>query len=1125
MVGPDGGRRAPRKWARWLGVVPATVLLAGLWPGCPVWAQVAHRSRAVGGDAEGLQTTIVSARQSGLTIQVLGVLTAPRPAFVEAAVVSQAARNVAWRRRPVVDTGMRPMPFKTEIPVPEVDGERVTVVVRVGDASGEVDLSPATHAMVVDAFPPSVVRLEIDGGAPATSKGYVLLRSVVRGATRMRVASSPGELVCAAWQPMRAETTVAIGPTEGAHVIAAQFADDAGNETDPGQGEVRVLVDRTAPRALGAEAEGDGFWVKFDEPVVFSPSGRLKLNGSTVVASFRPAQRQDTVHVGGVKLTSGAQYIAQLAADSGVTDLARNSLLPATLTFRALDEEPPSPPASLIATSQEALVQLKWPPAKDDVGVVAYRVYRSEGPMPQSPSPEFAMGLAYEPTYIDDSGVSNANYYYAVTALDSAGNESLLSPQVRIRVGVIGRYHGESREDTNICKDCHGAAGASESETARLERARCYGCHDGTGSQHNIQAALGETPGNTRPPTSAHPIADDRIRCSSCHTPHRSSLEVPRLLVAKAPDGTRVQGGTRFCLTCHWEASPAEPGVLGTTSRKRVDAKAFADSAHAALPDGSGAAVTCSVCHLGHSSEEPALLAQDESRLCLGCHDASSRTGPLGWKVSAQFSARSHHAVEGTSTDGLAGASLTCSSCHDSHSVRRGAIGVSDLSARVIDPGSGLAWSRGSLTEFCLTCHRGTEGTASVVARVGFPIVDPARYPLFAGWDKQAFRVSIHATSPRITESRRTCGGCHQAHGSDNPRLLVAGEDTTSQAGACLSCHDGSVPGAGNIAASLTKRSGHPTLVRGGQRPVHRDVEGPFELGYNGGVADMRHAECADCHDVHTAGSGRRAAGSPLAGPALAGVSGVNVRLWPRALMAGPGPTAFEVIRLEDGVSEEWQLCFKCHSNFTTLPPLEATGVASRDIAAEFNPNNGSYHSAVLAPKNAGRIAFVEGSQWTATSRMACTDCHGDDPSSEDGTQPLQPAAGAHGSSNPALLKRPFDGETGLPGTQGDLCFICHDRDVYGGGDPSIEASRTGFSDGARNLHNVGAAGAGHKVACVSCHSPVVHGAVRRALLVSSDETVPYRADGAPGVRLAGGLAEPGRWIVDSCAHEGACHR
>jgi predicted CXXCH cytochrome family protein len=965
--------------------------------------------------------------------------------------------------------------------------------------------------------------MELEGGAPATNRDSVRLTSVVRGATKMRLAESWAELTFSQWRPYRPEVTVPVDPGEGARVFAVQFSDDAGNETDPQQGQVTITIDKTPPRLVAVQPVRGAVELIFSEPVMGASAAGLAVPDATVT-SAQGTPRSDVLQVRVTGLRSGGQYRMVVGAGAAVTDMARNPVAAGEVPFTALDEEPPSAPSAIEATTSESLVLLSWGEARDDVGVYGYQVFRSSAPMSTRPTLDAALrGGGGGREFIDDSGVSNAVYYYGVAAFDRAGNIGPLSRQVRVRIGIIGSYHGEQNQNTNICKDCHNTlvlGSGSQEDQARAERVQCYACHNGTGSRYNSEADFGEGSDlgdgiESTPPVSAHPVAAGRIRCGQCHTPHRSSAEVPRLLTVRTGAGGRVTSGAAYCLTCHTRKGD---GPVPATAH--VDGEAFARSSHGVLPVADGTGVACLACHKGHSADQPALLSSRQTSLCLGCHSAANLPGPMGWDVARQFDGRSRHTLDGTTTDGLVGEPLGCSSCHDAHAVQRGATAMSDLEARVIDPATGVRWAGGTVTDFCLRCHGlAPTGATATAPPAAFPIVDAVRFPFFAGWDKSPFARGAHATAPQLGPAERECTVCHQPHGSDNARNLLRGEDTTEQAGMCLGCHDGSRRGASDIATAFARPAAHPTLTRGGDVPLHRDVEGATELGYNGGAPDLRHAECQDCHDVHTAKQGRHLSGSALAGPALNGAVGVNVRRWPLAPMAGPGAGDFDPVRLVSGISEEWQLCFKCHSGYTSLKPLDATGAASRDVAAEFNPLNGSFHGAVIRPHTSGRVAFKPGSAWTADSRINCTDCHGnDDP------DPAA-AAGPHGSRHQGILIRPFTDRTGLPGTEGDLCFSCHDRDAYGGGALEAGADRTGFADDSRNLHNLGAEGEGHRRACVSCHSGVVHGAAQRALLVSADETAPYRSPGSPGVDVMTGMPDPGAWTAESCSHEGACHR
>lgn len=1106
----EAGRRAPVGWARWL-------LVSSMGAGILIAATAVPASAQSPPDAAAIpQTSIISATQVGRQIQIVGSAACAHPAYVDVAILGGTERGIVWDRQPVSDSGARPIGFQAEARVPAVDGREVTVLARVVDISGAVDPSPAVFGIVADGVPPIVVGLTVDRGAPATNRRAVTLTSVVRGAQEMRYTMSERDLDFAAWVPYRRNVRVPINGVDGAKTLFVQFADAMGNETDPRDGALTFLVDRTPPQLVDVAPVSGGLDLVFDEPVLARSPVSLSLNNRPISAALVPTQRHEVLHLRAPALGSGARYDLSIPANCGVTDIAGNQADRGRIEFVALDGSPPTPPPSVVATSDQSLVRLDWGQARDDDTIAAYRVYRSSSPLPPRPDPRFLLGQVSGRGYVDDSGISNAKYDYAVSAVDAAGNESTISKQTTVRVGVVGLYHGEQTSNTNLCKDCHGAADRPGLTQAQSERQRCYSCHDGTGSRFNTQADFGE--GGATTSTSSHPVTNGRLRCGDCHTPHRSPLEVPRLLTVKLPDGTRIESGPRYCLVCHDEL-PAG----GRGSSLRIAGSAYAASAHGSLPVADGTGVSCSACHRGHSSAQPALLAAPQTALCLGCHDKTVARGPQGWNVRAQFGGASHHAVDGTTTDGLSGAVLSCSSCHDAHAARRGALGVSDPAARLIDPAargaSPTPWSSsdGDITQFCLRCHRGVgakDGTVTV--GVAFPVVDAARYPLFGGWDETRFIGSAHATGSALAPGERQCTMCHQPHGSDNPRTLLLPEDTTTTAGMCFECHAGTRPGVADVRGAFLKPSHHPTLDKQG---LHSDVEGPQELGYNGGVVNTRHAECQDCHDPHGAKPGLHTPGAALAAPALNGAMGVTVDRWPSTAFTGPSSADFKTARMAAGVAEEWQLCLKCHSNYTTLPPGDSTATPPRDMAAEFNPANPSYHAVIGASKAGSRISFVVGSPWASSSRMTCTDCHGNDETS------TAVAAGPHGSKNAGLLVRPFSGETGMPGTDGDLCFGCHDRAVYGGGDdPTLDQSGTAFSDGARNLHDVGTPGSGHRVACVACHSAVVHGGRQKALLVSGEDVAPYRAAGAPGVTLTAGMPQPGLYRVDSCVHEGACH-
>lgn len=362
-----------------------------------------------------------------------------------------------------------------------------------------------------------------------------------------------------------------------------------------------------------------------------------------------------------------------------------------------------------------------------------------------------------------------------------------------------------------------------------------------------------------------------------------------------------------------------------------------------------------------------------------------------------------------------------------------------------------------------------------------------------------------------------TCAGCHRAHNASNPLLLNVPTDKKgngSQADLCFTCHDGT---GASTDVKTEYLSGQQNDPANGNYYRHDATAMPttHTLAVDnefGGVLN-RHSECTDCHNPHATQSGDTT--TPAAGVAwpasarLIGISFVTVN----------NATTPESYTFNAGTGTsptyEYQLCFKCHSNFTTLP-TNNTGKKSRDFldaGAEFNPANAAFHPVEAAGKNlttamglslstalttatAARIPNRWAS-FTTSSTVRCTNCHSDELMAATAASPSADLA-PHTSSYRGILSASYNdttinGNSTTLNAQGSstfisnfsLCFMCHTDTSFisnGNTDAAGDAA-TNFKSVDKNLHrfhvtglgggsgDIDTAGSGRGNAlCAECH-------------------------------------------------------
>jgi len=672
-----------------------------------------------------------------------------------------------------------------------------------------------------------------------------------------------------------------------------------------------------------------------------------------------------------------------------------------------------------------------------------------------------------------------------------------------------------SGNSTRMCGQCHTAHGSVGNQLLnRITLTKvCFVCH-GTGG---ISIYIVDSEFNLRggtPSVSLHKALDyqnpgaDILYCTDCHNPHgdrRSGNEIyPKLLKAANVAGTVYYQGNGFCLACHGVNGKAFK--TGTTMSSVYASSTYydvtggdhtnANAAHydtaidagAMLPP-SGTQITCVKCHERHGSKFTGLidntLSNREEALCFksGCHGT---TNPVKNIYDKFYGAglTSRHRIE----DNVRG-KVECSSCHGPHTVR------STFSNKISNPDNTKQLSSNG-NAFCLKCHDNSPPVKTTNATTIVP------YSVYfnnswitsnsPGWDKSLFVNSGHGTSGF---SVAACSGCHTWHGSKNLNLIRDDAGTGWQYGVdhtwaqfpsmdgCLGlCHRNDVSGVAdtNIYTPFSQAYKHPTFSVNG---VHVNTEKWADKNVT------RHAECMDCHDVHTAKAG---AGQT---DILGRVSGAKGNPWSSGWgNYGTGTTMVGVF-LSPTMTDPAQayLCFKCHSKYAYTPgaddrapfdnPSNNTGTAFKqtDVAREFNPNVKAKHI-VIPGQSYSNIPGGYGSftgSWTtgflsltSTSVLKCTDCHG----------PGSGANGPHGSTNKFILVAPWNpgptgtrtGAAGTKATTGNhLCFKCHDFDFYTNATNQPGQPSSFRNNGSDNWHQ---AKGEHQLGCGSCHGGLPHG-------------------------------------------------
>ncbi len=320
----------------------------------------------------------------------------------------------------------------------------------------------------------------------------------------------------------------------------------------------------------------------------------------------------------------------------------------------------------------------------------------------------------------------------------------------------------------------------------------------------------------------------------------------------------------------------------------------------------------CSQCHATHTAAGERLInQQDQTQMCYLCHDAG---GQSQYDIAGQFGleapyAVSHHKVpEGT---------MQCSDCHNPHDGGKDINGNDIHWARLLQSSADRNIHGGN--EFCFSCHKDIQGNLKAL--------DPNVYPLNGTGHNDSSYI-INGTTPFSPDSGTdiSCMGCHQEHGSSQPKLLrdtITGGDTPitgNNETLCLKCHTNASPDnrfPGKTVAESVYNS--HALVSS----PNTNVTYPGSTGQEG--------QCANCHDPH---------GSAY------GTSKVSMKTLRGSY--NDGKTQY--------IASDFALCFGCHNN--------TSANAKYDIQTPYNSSQG------------GHYIKSSGGNLIPGSKMPCEACH-----------------------------------------------------------------------------------------------------------------------------------------------------
>jgi DmsE family decaheme c-type cytochrome len=274
-------------------------------------------------------------------------------------------------------------------------------------------------------------------------------------------------------------------------------------------------------------------------------------------------------------------------------------------------------------------------------------------------------------------------------------------------------------------------------------------------------------------------------KCTTCH----DESDAPQLLaIGKTHHGTRADGRTPSCTSCHGDSDPhanhkgsdkpPKPDVTFSKSSKnsteqRSDTcltchKNDAKRSHWEGSKHQTRGVACTSCHIVHAGQDKVRDKKTQPEVCFACHQ-EQRT---------QVNKPSHHPVlEGK---------VACSDCHNVHGTAGEKLLVRDTVNDTcytchMEKRGPFVHNHEPVSDNCMNCHNPHGTTAESLLKVRPPFLCHQCHTPHGGFIPQlaGSQVTLPAANgagrsgANVTQGR-ACANCHtQVHGSNNPTVTA----------------------------------------------------------------------------------------------------------------------------------------------------------------------------------------------------------------------------------------------------------------------------------------------------------------------------------------------------------------